>query len=171
MTEGDERGDERRERLDMSDGSEVELTDLEGELRTIAARLDPVPGDLTRAAVGAFAWRTVDADLAELVFDSLTTPDAAALVRGAAAARMLTFRAGDLAIELELSATGAGRRLIGQLVPAGPAQVEIRQPHGVLEVAVDDLGRFTVDQLAAGPVSLRCRNATSRLVVTDWISI
>ena len=42
----------------------------EAELRAIFAHLDPVPQLLDDAARAAFGWRTVDAELAELLRDS-----------------------------------------------------------------------------------------------------
>ncbi len=100
---------------------------LEEELRGLAARLEPVPGRLVQAAVDAYAWRTVDADLAELVFDSLADQDEETLVRGRQQERLLSFRTSGLTIEVEVTAAGPSRRLIGQLVPPQRAEVEIRQ--------------------------------------------
>jgi hypothetical protein len=139
---------------------------LEEELRALAARLEPVPERLVQAAVDAYAWRTVDADLAELVFDSLADRQEAALVRGGQGERLLSFQASSLTIEVEVTATGTARRLIGQLVPPQRADVEI--------------GRFIADSLPAGPVSLRCAapagapGAAGQIqppVVTDWVPI
>lgn len=147
---------------------------LENELRGLAARLEPVPDRLMQAAVDAYAWRTVDAELAELVFDSLTDREEA-VVRGAEEERVLSFRAADgLTIEVEVGAAGSGRRLIGQLVPPHRAVVEIRRPAGVVRLESDDFGRFMADSLAEGPLSLRCRPAsggTTPPVVTDWVTI
>jgi hypothetical protein len=53
----------------MSDESEDDQ--LEHELRRLAAGLDPAPPELVQAAADAFSWRNIDAELAELVFDSL----------------------------------------------------------------------------------------------------
>lgn len=150
--------------------------DLENELRDIAARVDPVPAELMLAAEAAFAWRTVEAELAELVFDSLTTAGAGsraadrpeeqlALVRGGGP-RMLTFHTAGLTVELEVTRAGGAHRLLGQLLPPSAAQVEVRHPDGVLRTEADELGRFTAEQVSAGPVSIRCLG-----VVTDWVAI
>jgi hypothetical protein len=152
---------------------------LEAELRALAARLEPVPDRLVQAAVDAYAWRTLDADLAELVFDSLDDQEAA-LVRGGQGERLLSFQASTLTIEIEVTATGSARRLIGQLVPPQRADVEIRHQDDVLMIATDELGRFIADSLPAGPVSLRCGPAGGAAqaagqvqspVVTDWVPI
>ena len=56
--------------------------ELEAELRQLAANREPVPAQLHQAAVDAFSWRDIDAEIAELVYDSLLDADAASLVRG-----------------------------------------------------------------------------------------
>jgi hypothetical protein len=148
--------------------------ELEEELRRIAAQVEPVPPGLIDAAVGAFAWRTIDADLAELVFDSSADQDEAALVRGTGQARMLSFRAGSMTIDVEVTATAESRTLVGQLTPPQEASVDIQQATGMDTVHADELGRFSAGPLRAGPLSLRCHPG-ARLsqppVVTDWVTI
>ncbi len=122
-----------------------------------------MPSRLADVALAAFSFRTLDAELAELTFDSLA--EGAPAVRGEGP-RVLTFTGGGVTIEVEL----AEGRLLGQLLPAGPPEVEVRFTGRTLLVAADRLGRFAVASLDAGPVSLRCRLASGRAVVTDWIS-
>jgi hypothetical protein len=153
---------------------ELDETELEQQLRRVAERVDPVPDAVLRAAADAFTWRTVDAELAELVFDSLVDHDEDALVRGTEEGRLLSFETGHLTIEVEVSGAGAERRLIGQLVPAQRATIDIRHGGDATSVHSDELGRFTVTGLRAGPVSLRCGaggGPGDRVVVTDWVSI
>ena len=154
--------------------------ELDDELRRIAARLDPVPQALVYAAEAAFTWRGVDAELAELTFDSLADRKGLALVRGGGEPRLLTFHAADLTIELEILPparerlpVGAEHRLVGQLLPPGPAVVEVRHPDGVLTVEADELGRFAAERVATGPISLRCQQpgAGAAPVVTEWVPI
>jgi hypothetical protein len=151
---------------------EIEFADaeLEDELRQAAARFDPVPREVLERAVAAFTWRTIDDDLAELVFDSLIDRDGAALVRGRHEPRLLTFQGGAMSIEVEITRTRVSCRLIGQLIPPRPATVEIRHRDGTNTIDADDLGRFTTEVLAVGPISLRCRTDEA-CVVTDWVSI
>jgi hypothetical protein len=147
--------------------------ELEEELRRAAALFDPVPGVLLQAAVEAFGWRTVDDDLAVLVFDSLVDHEAA-LVRGSEHRRLLSFHTSDLRIDIEVTSTGTSRGLIGQLVPPQPARVEIRHRDGIVVLEADALGRFSGSSLRAGPISLRYRaglQAAGPFVVTDWVSI
>ena len=153
---------------------ETDHHDLDDELRRVVAQIDSVPPALLETAVGAFAWRTIDADLAELVFDSLVDHDQAALVRGTMHGRMLSFQANTLTIDVEVTSTGDSRMLVGQLVPPQSAIVDIRQRESVISIAADELGRFSARALKAGPTSLRCRLGSDTLqpsVATDWVAI
>jgi hypothetical protein len=156
----------------MSD--EPEDDKLEHELRQLAARLDPVPPELVQAAADAFSWRNIDAELAELVFDSLQAADEAALVRGSPDRRMVSFSTPDLTIDVEVTITGSGREVMGQISPPQRATVEIRHRAGVVSADADERGCFRSAAVAAGPMSLRLSPAAGRpraAVVTDWLSI
>jgi hypothetical protein len=148
-------------------------SELEQELRRAAARLDPVPSEVIQAALDAYSWRDFDAELAELVFDSLLDQDEATLVRGSAGRRLVSFAVPGLTVDVEVTAAGSGRGVMGQLTPPQRATVEIRHGEGIVTVAADELGRFSSVALPAGPVSLRLTLADgdSRPVVTDWLSI
>jgi hypothetical protein len=152
------------------DGSNPETDPaLEAELRDAAAFFDPVPPALREAAVEAFDLRSIDAELARLVFDSLVEASA---VRGGGESRLLTFQTGERAVDVELINAGTDRRLVGQLRPAGPAQVELRSPHRSALLVADEWGRFTT-LVTSGPFSLRCRwsGPPGRDLVTEWISV
>ena len=152
---------------------EPDDNNLEEELRRIVARRDGVPPPLLQAAVDAYGWRTVDAELAELVFDSLAEPDRGALVRGPGHGRLLSFEVSGLTIDVEVSGTEANRTLIGQVVPPQQAAIEIRQGDEVTALDADELGRFSSGPLAPGPLSLRCSTgpAPGRQVATEWVTI
>jgi hypothetical protein len=136
------------------------------ELRTAVSHIDPVPPELVVAARSSFIWRTIDAELAQLAHDS-ALDDQPALVRGVAAPTLLTFEASGLTVEIETVPVDGGWRMLGQLDPAQPGQIEIRHPGGTTSVAADEMGRFAADGLQSGPVSLRCR-AGGSAVDTDW---
>lgn len=140
--------------------------DLLNELRMLAAAVDPVPPAAVAAARSAIAWRTMDAELAELVADTSVEPQLAG-VRGAAAPALLTFEAPGLAVEVEVTEEGRSRRFLGQLVPPGPGEVEIRHGGGRVTVAADEVGRFDAAGIAPGPVSISCRLAAG-VIETDW---
>ncbi|MEV5310976.1 hypothetical protein [Streptomyces sp. NPDC052610] len=138
---------------------------LEEELRQAAAVLDPVPAELRRVAVDAFSLHDLDARLAELTFDSLVD---AVPVRGATdVPRMLTFRTGELSVDVEVTAHG----LIGQVLPPQPARIEVLGgPHPAAPdtLTADTMGRFTSDVPPAGPFALRLRTG-GEVVVTEWL--
>jgi hypothetical protein len=50
--------------------NDADIDQMLGRLRAVASRADPVPAGVVVAARGAFQWRTIDAELAELVYDS-----------------------------------------------------------------------------------------------------
>ncbi|MFD7457978.1 hypothetical protein [Streptomyces sp. NPDC059868] len=138
---------------------------LEEELRQAAAVLDPVPAELRRVAVDAYSLHDLDARLAELTFDSLVD---AVPVRGATdVPRMLTFRTGELSVDVEVTAHG----LIGQVLPPQPARIEVLGgPHPAAPdtLTADTMGRFTSDVPPAGPFALRLRTG-GEVVVTEWL--
>ncbi|MFK0121060.1 hypothetical protein [Streptomyces sp. NPDC090994] len=145
----------------VDDGFDDSL--LEEELRQAAAILDPIPAELSRIAVEAFALRDLDAGLAELTFDSLVD---ALPVRGETdPPRMLTFRAGDVSLDIEVSAEG----LFGQVMPPQPARIEVLSGlRTARSLAADDMGRFTGEAPPSGPFALRLR-AGGEVVVTEWL--
>lgn len=147
---------------------------LVAELREIAGRADPLPAHVVDAARAALTWRTVDAELAELSYDSDVDTRELAGVRGTGGSRALTFEGRDVLVEVEVGTAGASRRLVGQLVPEQAARIEIRHAGGTVTVDADRVGRFAADNLASGPTSLRCHLGTgagARIVNTDWLTI
>ena len=152
----------------MPDEPDDRLTD---ELRRLASRLDPVPPELLDAAAGAFAWRDIDAELAELVFDSLLDTDEASLVRGAPERRLVSFTGGGLTIDVEVTSAGPERTVMGQIVPPQRGVVDIRRRQETVSIEADELGRFRSGPLPPGPLSLRLRPAGGAPVVTDWLAL
>lgn len=145
----------------------AEDLELLAALGNVWHEVDPVPAAVLEAARGAYAWRDVDAELAELILDSRLEE---AAVRSLDGPRMLTFAAGEVTVEVEVSATAAGRDLVGQLLPPQPSTVTIRCNGPDRVVAADELGRFRAAGLPAGPVSLLCRAGDAPLA-TSWITI
>jgi hypothetical protein len=95
---------------------EADEAALEAGLRDAAARFDPVPAELIQAAVAAFSWRTADAELAALAFDSLLDQPGDALVRSAGGPRLLSFRRSGPGWK---SGTGPGRTGSQRMILAG----------------------------------------------------
>jgi hypothetical protein len=125
---------------------------------------DPVPDDAATTARSADLAGT-DAELAELVFDSLLDDRDVTMRSGPGAGsevRSLTFTAGDRTIEIDLT----GGELVGRVSPADRPAVEILQgpPAPPVPVEVDDLGRFRAT-VGPGPLRLRVGTAT-----TPWVT-
>jgi hypothetical protein len=115
----------------MADGSSIGDAVEEALLmRKIAGMFewaDPVPRAVIDGAKAAFGWRDPDAELARLVEDELLQGTA---VRADGEQRLLTFEAPGLTVAVEATEIGGSRRLVGQLVPAGPGRVWLESGSG-----------------------------------------
>ena len=143
-------------------------TELLERLGAALLASDPVPERVLAGARGAFTWRTIDAELAELVFDSATELTG---VRGGAedTARQVTFQAPGVEIEVMVIDNG-NRRIVGQLVPPAEVTVQLTSGDAVRETTTDQLGRFTFQDVEPGPVRLSVLGDDGRhLVHTEWV--
>jgi hypothetical protein len=129
---------------------------------------DPVPAAVLESARAALTWRTVDAELAALTADSALT---GAGVRASAGSRALTFECDTGVIVLEVLPEDEVRTLVGQT--DRPAALEVRHGGEPLRVETDEHGRFRVEGIRAGPVSVRAVFADSpgSPVVTSWVVV
>ena len=157
----------------MNEQRDPDLRD-EALLRLLADASGPdlPPTHVVAAAKEAFVWRTIDAELAALTYDSIES-DALAGVRGGGA-RSLTFEAGDALVELEIEEAGVGRHLQGQVTPQDVALLELQRVGGdeVLVVDVDRLGRFRLRDIPSGRWRLRCSfqpSAGGGALFTEWM--
>jgi hypothetical protein len=157
---------------DDQDHDERRRQRLIEELQVAAREHDPVPPSLTEAAIAAFSLRRMDAELAELLADSTSDPVPAG-IRGPGTARSLSFAVGDVSIEVDVVESGALRRLVGQLLPPAPARITVRHERGSVAADADDLGRFLVDGLPPGRLSLDCHGTGDPAfhVETEWVRI
>jgi hypothetical protein len=141
--------------------------ELLGALRQAVAASAAVPPDFVAAARNAFAWHNIEAELAELTFDSRHGFELAAGLRSdEAALRALTFTSAHLAVELELTRDA----LLGQVVPPEAATITVLPRSGPpIEVPADEIGCFAVHPLPSIPFRLKCRTASGTGAVTGWI--
>ncbi len=148
--------------------------DLVGALARVLAEADPVPDDVRLAARRALESRTLDAELAAVVHDSIIG-DSVVRVPAGARARAVTFEAPALTIEIETepqsAAAGHAVRLVGRLIPPQRAEIAIRNGDALLVTRADDRGRFGATGLSPGQLSLRCRLSDGALVETSWLTI
>ena len=163
--------DESRKDMGLDDMNDEQILQ---ELTQAIAVADPAPAEVVAAAKASLTWRTIDAELAALTYDSLLDDDQLATVRGGVTAgpRALTFELGDVVVDVEVADSGASRQLLGQVVADGVVAVVLERAGdgGRIELPVDDLGRFRATGVTAGPIRLRCRLAGHE-VVTDWVVI
>lgn len=147
----------------MSDWSD---DDLMAELAEAVAEESAVTDRRREAARAAFTWRSVDAELMELLHDSAL--EAGAAVRGAGdPGRMLSFGRGGLIVELEV---GAGA-VTGQVLPAQDATLTL-QTTGTEDrtVAADGAGFFRIEEVGSGPVRFVVTTSEHTLT-TAWVTL
>jgi hypothetical protein len=139
---------------------DTELLDLVGQ---VLDSTDPVPPDAVAAARSA-DWASIDADLAELTFDSLLDESAVALRDVDSHLRSLTYIAGDRTVEIDVTAD----EVVGRVEPAGDIPVEVVQRTGRRQVRVDDLGRFRAP-VGPGPLRLQL-SLPGGPTTTPWVT-
>jgi hypothetical protein len=141
-----------------------------------AIALESVPPEVIAAARASFSWRTIDAELAALSFDSR---DAADLVgaRSAGGPRSLSFEYGALSIEVEVPERSSTSLTIeGQVAPGEPAVVEVHHADH-LDSFVAELrgnGRFSVAGVPSGAIRLMVRFAVGAgpaMLLTEWVTV
>jgi hypothetical protein len=123
-----------------------------------------VPDAVLTAARAAFELRTLDAELAALIYDSRTDEHLLAGTRAAEAPRVLVFRTGEATLEVEF----ADGRLLGQIDPAAGGTVSLVSPQGRLEAEVDDSGCFSIAGDFTGMIRVCLHNGGEPKLVTEW---
>lgn len=151
-------------RPDHHDPEDVRWLEL---VRDALSDASVVPPSVREAGYAAYAWRTIDAELAELTFDSTRSDPALAGSRSnQAPLRSLTFSSSAITIELEVEPNA----LLGQLVPAQTGSVIILLRDGTSStVPVLDLGCFAIEPIPDQPFRIQL-DGDSR-TVTDWITL
>ncbi|HME66939.1 MAG TPA: hypothetical protein VKG61_18780 [Streptosporangiaceae bacterium] len=129
---------------------------------------EEVPEWFVETGKNAYAWHNIDAELAQLTYDSSRDQDAVAAVRSEAASiRALTFTSVQLSIELEV----AGGSLVGQIIPPRAGTLEVHTTAGVTSLPVDEIGCFAVTPIPSSPFRLRCCTEDGADVLTGWITL
>lgn len=153
------------------------------ELEAMFGRVDAPPEHVVAAAVAApevvAAWRDLDAGLLFLLDDTALQADPVG-VRSGGGPRLVTFGTavdtedgdGGIEVEVEVGVEPSGTlRLVGLVVPTGPASLDVRHPGGSMSVDVDDLGRFRAAGVPAGPLSLVLHLQDDRTAATEWVTV
>lgn len=157
----------------MTDPTNTEL-DVSDEQLLAAVGLmldhdDPVPGHMVEAAMAAFTWRTVDAELFDLLFDSAQDGRLATVRAADQPARMLTLASPAYTLEIEVE-PGQTVTVRGMVTPATGCSIELESASCKLSSDVSPDGMFEFQLTAAEPFRLTIVDATSGLrTVTPWI--
>lgn len=146
---------------------------LEALRESVRARL-AVPPWFTQNARNAYAWFDIDAQLAQLTYDSRHDRELEITLRSVstrsepASIRALTFTSARLTIELEVTADS----LIGQIVPPRPGSLERESRSGeTATISIDEIGCFCIQPVPGGAFRLRCRTEDGVDVVTSWFTL
>ena len=136
--------------------------------QALKARQD-VPSWFIETGRNAFAWHNIEAELAQLTYDSKQDRLQAAVMRSETASiRALTFTSAHLSLELEVTENS----LLGQIIPPRAGALEIHTRAGEISTTeVDEIGCFAVDPIPDSPFRLRCHSADGTDVLTGWITI
>jgi hypothetical protein len=141
------------------------LAALRQALRTRQA----VPPEFVEAAKNAFAWHNIDAELAQLTYDSSVDREYEPSTREEEASiRALTFTSAHLTIEVEVTRDA----LVGQVIPAQAGTITIQPRDGAERtLPVDEIGCFSIDPVPSGPFRLHGRAASGIDVLTGWVTL
>jgi len=151
----------------MLEGSEPaddeELLDL---LKSMLTGASAVPAAVTAAARAAFETRSLEAELAALIYDSAIDDRLLAGSRGPAdPARILVFRAEESTVEVEF----ADGRALGQIDPASPGTVSLESPQAQLgQAQIDSTGCFVIAGSFSGLVRIVLHSPEDAQLVTEW---
>ncbi|MGD0701221.1 MAG: hypothetical protein ABSA02_15215 [Trebonia sp.] len=142
---------------------------LLAELRAAVAGRAAVPAAFIAAARSAYAWHHIDAELAQLVYDSQQDAGLSASLRSEAATiRALTFASALFSIEVEVT----DEALLGQLVPPRAGTVETQTLAGETTGAeIDEIGCFSIEPKPDGQFRLRFRTQDQPDVLTGWLAL
>jgi len=138
-------------------------------LREALAAHEAVPAWFVEAGKSAYAWHRIDAELAQLTFDSLRDAELTASTRSESASiRALTFESARFTIEVEITDDA----LLGQLIPPQGETAEMQTQAGhISAISIDEVGCFAIEPKPDSPFRLRVRSEGQPDVVTGWLTI
>ena len=138
-------------------------------LREALATHEAVPAWFVEAGKSAYAWHHIDAELAQLTFDSLRDAELTASMRSESASiRALTFQSARFTIEVEITDDA----LLGQLIPPQGGTAELRTQAGhISTTSIDEVGCFVIEPKPDSPFRLRVCTEGQADVVTGWLTI
>jgi hypothetical protein len=145
---------------------------FESHLRAVTSEADAVPEHVVADAKALFALRDLDAELAQLVADSLVDEPAVLTRALIADVRMLSFLCGDVTIELDVDTDPVTGRvsLHGAAVGVAGDVVVVLTGHRVVS-PLDQDGHFDLQLPTGGPLRLELTKPDGGRVTTPWITV
>jgi len=163
-------GDEERLTELYPGWGDEELLDA---LRQAFAARRAVPPEFVQAGQNAFAWHNIDADLAQLTYDSTDRTEELVATRAEeeAAIRVLTFTCAQAGLQIELEVQEDA--LAGQILPMQSAAIELQTKTGTQQpISADEVGCFWISPIPSEDFRLRCRPVAGNAeVVTVWVRL
>jgi hypothetical protein len=127
-----------------------------------------VPSWFVEVTTNAYAWLNIDAERAQLTYDSENDVSRAAGMRSETTSiRALTFTSPHLSLKLEVTECS----LLGQIIPPRAGTVETHVTADVSTSPVDQTRYFAVKPIPASPFRLRFRATDGIHVLTGWITL
>jgi hypothetical protein len=163
-------GDEERLAESSNGWDDAELL---AALRQAFAARRAVPPEFVQAGQAAFAWHNIDAELAQLTYDSTLRTEDAVPTRAEeeAAIRVLTFTSAEAGLQIELEVQEDA--LAGQILPMQPAAIEVQTRTGTQQpISADEVGCFWITPIPSEDFRLRCRPVRGNAeVITVWVRL
>ena len=139
---------------------------------------EPIPDELITLAQDCYTWRTVDAELLDLLIDSAET-ELAVVRDDDRLQRFIAFGDEDRGVHFEcVTLEGDVFQITGIMVPAGVYSVRVDRVGEDIEMITDDLGSFSLGPLASGSIRLTIRTIaatesaeTEAVMVTPWFML
>jgi hypothetical protein len=138
-------------------------------LREALAARQAVPTAFVEAGKHAYTWHRIDAELAQLTFDSRLDTEVTASTRSESAPiRALTLRSASFTIEVAITDDA----FLGQLIPPQSGTAEMQARSGcVSDTSINEVGCFAIEPKPDSPFRLRVRTDGQADVVTGWLTI
>lgn len=128
-----------------------------------------VPPEFVELGKNAYAWHNIDAELAQLTYDSTNEHAGVPSMRSEPASiRALTFTSAHLTVELEVNEDS----MLGQVIPTQEGTIEIQTRTGpITTIQVDEVGCFAIRPIPDNPFRLHCHTTDDSDVLTGWITL
>jgi hypothetical protein len=142
---------------------DAEMLDL---VKSVLTGPAAVPPEVVTAARAAFELRSLDVELAALIYDSETDNRLLAGLRAPeSSARTLVFRAEESTVEVEFREG----LILGQIDPPSRGRVSLESPRSRLgEAAIDSAGCFVIEGSFTGMIRITLHGPDDTQLMTEW---